>query len=142
MDLEQRELTNIDIVKLYNQTYEEMRTKISDINQKNKRAMKVTLVLKLTVAIISIGAISSWLKSHGHKEIWAGILILGEIADVLLDNLPYFQQQITLPKMKIKLEHIELDVQKDLIKFERGEIDSTEAIRRYFMHRDRWTKSN
>lgn len=108
---------------------------------KAQKAMRVTLWLKLLVTMSSIYSISAWLKDHHHANIWALILVVSEVAGVLLDTLPYFQQRMELPKMKLILEHIYFDIIKDFSKFERGELEEKEALRRYWEHRKNWIKS-
>jgi len=68
--------------------------------------------LKVIVAFASISAIGAWLRANGNAEIWALILIFAQIADMLFDTLPYFQQRISLPQQQLKLEHIEIDFKK------------------------------
>lgn len=41
--------------------------------------------------------------------------------------MPYFQQRIQLPLIKLKLIHIELDMENDLRLYERGKIDEDET---------------
>ena len=135
------DITNIDIIKMYTETDDEMKALIHETDKKAKRALRITVWLKIIVSLVSVSAIASWLKYHGHKEIWALLLILSELADMLLDNLPYFNQRIHLPQMKIKLEHIEIELKSDLLQFERGIIDEDEAVRRYFANRKAWLKA-
>lgn len=130
----------VDTLKMYQETWDEMKKLIEETKTKAQKAMRVTLWLKIIVSIASISAIASWLKDHGHKEIWALILIFSEIANMLLDNLPYFQQRINLPQMKLKMEHIEIELKSDMLQFERGDINEEEALRRYFSHRKAWLK--
>lgn len=99
------------------------------------------LWLKVIVAFASISAIGAWLRANGNAEIWALIQIFAQIADMLFDTLPYFQQRITLPQQKLKLEHIEIDFKKDLLQFELGLLTEEEAFRRYFEHRISWIKA-
>lgn len=99
------------------------------------------LWLKVIVAFASISAIGAWLRANGNAEIWALIQIFAQIADMLFDTLPYFQQRITLPQQQLKLEHIEIDFKKDLLQFELGLLTEEEAIRRYFEHRISWIKA-
>ena len=132
---------NPDIVKLYAMTIEEFNTKIQQNKQKSQKAMRITLILKLLLTLSSIFSIASWLKSHNHDNIWALILVISEVSGVLLDTLPYFQQRIELPKVKIKLEHIYFDMIRDFNKFQRGELDEREAQRRYWSHRRSWIQS-
>ena len=135
------DITNLDIIKMYTETDEEMKALIHETDKKAKKALRITVWLKIIVSLVSVSAIASWLKYHGHKEIWALLLIFSELADMLLDNLPYFNQRINLPQMKIKLEHIEIELKSDLLQFERGIIDEDEAIRRYFANRKAWLKA-
>ena len=133
--------SNIDLIKMYTETWDEFKKEIEQTKQKLQRAMRVTMILKVIVAFASITAIGAWLKDHGHKEIWAMILIFSEIADMLFDTLPYFQQRITLPPQITKLDHIEVDLKQDLLLFETSQIDKEEALRRYFSHRRTWIKT-
>lgn len=138
MDLNDEKM---NILKMYQGTLDEMNMHIDQTKTKAQRAMRITLTLKLIVTLSSIYSISAWLKDHHHANIWALILVISEVAGVLLDTLPYFQQRIELPKMKILLEHIELDLKIDMLHFERGEVDDAEALRRYFSHRKTWAKA-
>lgn len=131
---------NANILKEYKEFWDDAQAKIKQVETKAQRAMRITLWLKVIVAFASVYSIGSWLQKHGNGEIWALILIFAEIADMLFDTLPYFNQRIELPKMKLKLEHIELNVKRDMFKFERGEISEEEALRRYFEHRGAWLK--
>ena len=132
---------NPDITKMYSMSIEEFNSKIKETHQKAQKAMRITLWLKLLLTMSSIYSISAWLKSHHHANIWALVLIVSEVSGVLLDTLPYFQQRMELPKMKLKLEHIYFDIIRDFVKFERGELKEDEAIRRYWDHRKNWVKS-
>ena len=132
---------NPDIVKLYAMTIEEFNTKIMQNKQKTQKAMRITLMLKLLLTLSSIFSIAQWLKSHHHGNVWALILVISEVAGVLLDTLPYFQQRIELPKTKLKLEHIYFDMIRDFTKFQRFEIDEREAQRRYWTHRRAWVNA-
>ena len=103
--------------------------------------MRITLWLKLLLTISSIYSVSAWLKDHHHANIWALILIISEVAGVLLDTLPYFQQRIELPKLKLALAHVYYDMAEDFYKFERGELNENEALRRLLSHRRTWLKT-
>lgn len=129
-----------EITKMYEGTWTDMNALIHQTELKAQKAMRVTLWLKVIVAFASIYSIGAWLRKHGEGEVWALILIFGEIADMLFDTLPYFQQRVTLPQMKLKMEHIFLELESDRIQFDRGEISEDEAIRRYFSHRKAWLK--
>lgn len=129
-----------DIIKEYKEFWDDMRQLIDQTQKKAQKAMRITLWLKVIVAFASIYSIGSWLRKHGSGEVWALILIFAEVADMLFDTLPYFQQRVELPKMKLKLEHVEIELKRDMFKFERGEIDEEEALRRYFSHRKAWLK--
>lgn len=133
--------TNADIAKMYCMSIEEFNTKIQDTKAKAQKAMRVTLWLKLIVTLSSIYSIAEWLKSHDHANTWALILVVSEVAGVLLDTLPYFQQRIELPKMKLNLEAIYFDLIRDFVKFERCELTEDEAIRRYWDHRRKWVSA-
>ena len=135
------DITNIDIIKMYTETDDEVKALIHQTDKKAKKALRITVWLKIIVSLVFVSAIASWLKYHGHKEIWAFLLIFSQLADMLLDNLPYFNQRINLPQMKIKLEHIEIELKSDLLQFERGIIDEDEAVRRYFANRKAWLKA-
>ncbi|WP_409369161.1 hypothetical protein [Lysinibacillus sp. 38-6] len=139
--MSEKMLTNIDIIKMYQETWDEMKKLIEEVKTKSKRAMRITLWLKVIVAFASISAIGAWLRANGNGQIWALILIFAQIADMLFDTLPYFQQRITLPQQQLKLEHIEIDLKKDLLQFEMGLITAEEAFRRYFEHRKSWVKA-
>lgn len=132
---------NMDIVKMYAMSIEEFNKKIQETKDKAQKAMRVTLWLKLLITLSSIYSISSWLHNHHHANIWALVLIISEVAGVLLDTLPYFQQRIELPKMKLTLEHIYFEFMGDSIKYQRQEIDEREAIRRYWSHRKAWAEA-
>lgn len=132
---------NMDIVKMYSMSIEEFNKKIQEIKDKAQTAMRVTLWLKLLVTLSSIYSISAWLHNHHHANIWALILVISEVAGVLLDTLPYFQQRMELPKLKLSLEHIYFEFIVDSIAYQRGEISEKEAIRRYWSHRKAWVKA-
>ena len=117
------EATRADIIKEYKEFWDKTMQFIGQTEKKAQKAMRITLWLKVIVAFASVYSIGSWLRGHGHGEVWALILIFAEIADMLFDTLPYFQQRVELPKMKLKLEHIEVELKNDMFKFERGEID-------------------
>lgn len=141
MNVTSQEATRADIIKEYKEFWDNTVALITQTKKKAQRAMRITLWLKLIVAFASVYAIGSWLQKHGRGEIWALVLIFAELADMLFDTLPYFQQRITLPQMLLKLEHIELDLKEDMFAFERGEMTEDEALRRYFGHRKTWLKS-
>jgi len=132
---------NPDVVKMYATSIEEFNVKISQIKSKAQKAMRVTLWLKLLVTMSSIYSISAWLKDHHHANTWALILVVSEVSGVLLDTLPYFQQRIELPKLKLGLSHIYFDIITDFVMYERGELTDDEAIRRYWTHRKNWIKA-
>lgn len=134
------ESNKADILKEYKEFWDDARTKIKQVETKAQRAMRITLWLKVIVAFASVYSIGAWLQKHGNGELWALILIFAEIADMLFDTLPYFNQRIQLPQMKLKLEYIELDLKRDMFSFERGEITEDEALRRYFENRAAWLK--
>lgn len=138
---EYEEFANSDIVKMYSTSMEQFNTKLNDIKAKAQKAMRITLWLKLFLTLSSIYSISAWLKDHHHANIWALILVISEVSGVLLDTLPYFQQRIELPKLKLNLEHVYFEMVQDYWHFERGEIDENEAIRRYWSHRKAWVKA-
>ena len=129
-----------DIVKMYQSTLTEFNELIHQTELKAQRAMRITTWLKVIVAFASIYSIGSWLRKHGSGELWALILIFAEVADMLFDTLPYFQQRIELPQMKLKLEHILIEFASDLTQLERDTIDENEALRRYYNHRKSWLK--
>lgn len=129
-----------DIIKMYQSTLTEFNELIHQTELKAQRAMRITTWLKVIVAFASIYSIGSWLRKHGSGELWALILIFAEVADMLFDTLPYFQQRIELPQMKLKLEHILIEFASDLTQLERGKIDEDEALRRYYSHRKGWLK--
>ena len=129
-----------DIVKMYQSTLTEFNELIHQTELKAQRAMRITTWLKVIVAFASIYSIGSWLRKHGSGELWALILIFAEVADMLFDTLPYFQQRIELPQMKLKLEHILIEFASDLTQLERDTIDENEALWRYYNHRKSWLK--
>lgn len=134
------EASKADILKEYKEFWDDAIIKIKQVETKAQKAMRITLWLKVIVAFASIYSIGAWLRKHGSGELWALILIFAEVADMLFDTLPYFNQRIELPQMKLKLEHIEIELKRDMFKFERGDIDEEEALRRYFAHRKAWLK--
>lgn len=129
-----------DIVKMFQSTLTEMNELIHQTELKAQKAMRITLWLKVIVAFASVYSIGSWLQEHGSGEVWALILIFAEVADMLFDTLPYFQQRVELPQMKLKLEHIMIEFASDLTQLERGTIEEDEALRRYYNHRKGWLK--
>lgn len=133
--------SNSDIVRLYASSLEEFNAKMDDIKTKAQKAMRITLWLKVLVTLASIYSISSWLHDHHHSNVWALILVISEVSGVLLDTLPYFQQRIELPKLKLGLSHIYYDLSADFYKFQRGELSENEALRRLFAHRKAWLKA-
>lgn len=132
---------NPDVVKLYATSIEEFNVKIDQIKSKAQKAMRVTLWLKLLVTMSSIYSISQWLHDHHRANTWALILVISEVSGVLLDTLPYFQQRIELPKLKLGLSHIYFELIGDFVMYERGEMTDDEAIRRYWVHRKNWIKT-
>lgn len=141
MSVTNDEATRADVLKEYKEFWDNTIALIGQTKRKAQKAMRITLWLKVIVAFASVYAIGAWLQKHGHGEIWALVLIFAEIADMLFDTLPYFQQRIILPKMQLKLEHIELDLKADMFRLECGEIGIEEAMRRYFEHRKTWIKA-
>ena len=129
-----------DIIKMYQSTLTEMNELIHQTELKAQKAMRITTWLKVIVAFASIYSIGSWLQKHGNGEVWALILIFAEVADMLFDTLPYFQQRVELPQMKLKLEYIMIEFASDLTQLERGTIEEDEALRRYYNHRKGWLK--
>lgn len=129
-----------DIIKMYQSTLTEMNALVHQTELKAQKAMRITLWLKVIVAFASVYSIGSWLQKHGNGEIWALILIFSEVADMLFDTLPYFQQRVELPQMKLKLEHIMVEFASDLTQLERSTIEENEALRRYYNHRKSWLK--
>lgn len=132
---------NPDVVKLYATSIEEFNVKIDQIKSKAQKAMRITLWLKLLVTMSSIYSISQWLQDHHKANTWALILVISEVSGVLLDTLPYFQQRIELPKLKLGLSHIYFELIQDFVMYERGEISDDDAIRRYWVHRKNWIKT-
>lgn len=132
---------NPDVVKLYSMSAEEFNAKLDQIKNKAQTAMRVTLWLKLLVTMSSIYSISQWLHDHNKANTWALILVISEVSGVLLDTLPYFQQRIELPKLKLGLSHIYFELIQDFVMYERGEMTDDEAIRRYWVHRKNWVKT-
>lgn len=134
-------MSNPDVMRLYASTMEEFRTKIRDLESKALKAMRITLMLKVLITLSSIYSISAWLEDHHRANTWALILVISEVAGVLLDTLPYFQQRIEIPKMKVKLEHIYFELVENFSDFERGKLSEDEALRRYFANRKAWIKT-
>ncbi|MCQ2308071.1 MAG: hypothetical protein MJ000_11010 [Bacteroidales bacterium] len=132
---------NPDIIKMFAMAISEFKEMINKNKQKTQKAMRITLILKLITTLASIYSISAWLEDHDKANWWALILVLSEIAGVLLDTLPFFQQRIELPKVKLKLEHIYFDMIEDFNMFQRAEIDEKEALRRYWSHRRSWVQA-
>lgn len=130
----------VEISKMYKETLTEMNGLIHQTELKAQKAMRITLWLKVIVAFASVYSIGAWLRKHGNGEVWALILIFGEIADMLFDTLPYFQQRVELPQMKLKMEHILIELESDGTQFDRGDILEDEALRRYYSHRKAWLK--
>lgn len=125
----------------YKMLISEYDAEIKQVEKKAKRAMRFVLFMKIMLSIATVAAVGAWLRNHGAKEVWAFIIVLAELADAMMDTLPYAEQRVKLPQMKIKLVDILLEVQRDLIRFERGELDDAEAIDRYYNHRNAWVKS-
>lgn len=114
---------------------------IKQVEKKAQRAMRVILWLKILLAVAGVGAVGAWLRNHHARELWAVIILGSKIADEMLDTLPYAQQRVKLPQLKLKLVDIYLEMQRDLMVFEKGQITEDEAIDRYYNHRNTWIKS-
>lgn len=125
----------------YIQELTRMELEIKEVEAKAQRAMRVTLWLKIIMAIATVSAVGAWLQNHQVKELWAVIILGAKIADVMFDTLPYMQQRITLPQLKIKLVDIMLEMHHDLDRLNAGRITDTEATNSYYAHLNAWTKS-
>lgn len=125
----------------YKLTLEQYMQEIQQVETKAKRAMRITLWLKIILSIATVSAVGAWLKGHGAKEVWAFIIVLAELADAMMNTLPYSEQRTKLPQMKIKLTDIYIEMEHDLTRLETGQITETDALEKYFAHRDTWGKA-
>lgn len=125
----------------YKLTLEQYMQEIQQVETKAKRAMRITLWLKIILSIATVSAVGAWLKGHGAKEVWAFIIVLAELADAMMNTLPYAEQRTKLPQMKIKLTDIYVEMEHDLTRLETGQITETDALEKYFAHRDTWGKA-
>ena len=135
-------MNNFDkIINRYGTTLEEYAAEIKQTEKKAKRAMRVVLWMKIILSIATVTAVGGWLKNHQAKELWAFIIVLAELSDAMIDTLPYADQRVKLPQLKLKLVDIYIEMQHDMIRFERGDIGEIEALDRYYNHRNTWVKS-
>lgn len=125
----------------YRLTLEQYMQEIQQVETKARRAMRITLWLKIILSIATVSAVGAWLKGHGAKEVWAFIIVLAELADAMMNTLPYAEQRTKLPQMKIKLTDIYVEMEHDLTRLETGQITETDALEKYFAHRDTWGKA-
>lgn len=130
-----------EIIEKYNQELTTMDQEIKQTEQKAQRAMRVILWLKILLAVASVGAVGAWLKNHDAKEIWAVIILGSKIADEMLDTLPYAQQRVKLPQLKLKLVDIYLEMEQDLARLKRGDITEEQGLQKFYDHRNTWVKS-
>lgn len=133
--------TKADLITQYKMTISEYMSEIKQVEKKAQRAMRTVLLLKIVLSVATVAAVGAWLRNHGAREIWAFIIVLAELADAMMDTLPYAEQRVKLPQMKIKLVDILLEVQRDLLRLENGEITEFEAADKYYNHRNAWIKS-
>lgn len=125
----------------YQNVLREFDQEIKQVEQKAQRAMRVTLWIKIILSFASISAVGAWLKNHRMAETWALIIVLAEIADAMMDTLPYLQQRIQLPQLKIKLVDIMLEVERDYMLLCNDELTDKVALQRLYAHRNTWIKS-
>lgn len=130
-----------DLITQYKMTISEYTGEIKMVEQKAKKAMRTTLWFKIILSVATVTAVGSWLRNHGAKEMWAFIIVLAELADAMMNTLPYAEQRVKLPQMKIKLADILLEMQRDLLRLESGDITEYEAADKYYNHRNAWGKS-
>lgn len=96
----------------YRLTLAQYMEEIKKVETKAKRAMRITLWLKIILSIATVSAVGAWLKGHGAKEVWAFIIVLAELADAMMNTLPYAEQRTKLPQMKIKLTDIYVEMER------------------------------
>lgn len=125
----------------YRVTLAQYEAEIKKLEQKAKRAMRVTLWFKIILSVATVTAVGSWLRGHGAKEVWAFIIVLAELADAMMNTLPYADQRTKIPQMKIKLADVYVEMEHDLMRLETGQITEVEALGKYFGHRNAWGKA-
>lgn len=125
----------------YRVTLAQYEAEIKKLEQKAKRAMRVTLWFKIILSVATVTAVGSWLRGHGAKEVWAFIIVLAELADAMMNTLPYADQRVKIPQMKIKLADVYVEMEHDLMRLETGQITEVEALGKYFDHRNAWGKA-
>lgn len=125
----------------YRVTLAQYEAEIKKLEQKAKRAMRVTLWFKIILSVATVTAVGSWLRGHGAKEIWAFIIVLAELADAMMNTLPYADQRVKIPQMKIKLADVYVEMEHDLMRLETGQMTEVEALGKYFDHRNAWGKA-
>ena len=125
----------------YRLTLAQYMQEIKQVETKAKRAMRITLWLKIILSIATVSAVGAWLKGHGAKEVWAFIIVLAELADAMMNTLPYAEQRTKLLAMKIKLTDVYIEMEHDLTRLENGLITEDAALEKYFAHRDAWGKA-
>lgn len=125
----------------YELTLAEYKQAITQVETKARRAMRITLWLKIILSIATVSAVGAWLKGHGAKEVWAFIIVLAELADAMMDTLPYAEQRRNLPQTKTKLNDIFIEMEQDMMRLETGQITENDALEKYFAHRDAWGKA-
>lgn len=130
-----------DLITQYKMTIKEFMAEIKQVEKKAKRAMRTTLWFKIILSVATVAAVGSWLRNHGAKEIWAFIIVLAELADAMMNTLPYAEQRVKLPQTKLKLVDILLELQHDLLRLESEEITVFEAADKYYNHLNTWGKS-
>ena len=130
-----------NINQKYIDTIKEFQKEVDNVDKKSQKAMRITLWLNIIIAVAGIGAVGAWLSDKGVKELWAMIIIFSKVADVMIDTLPFSEQRIKLPQLKLKLVDIVMEMERDQLSFERGNITEDEAINKFYDHRNAWIKS-
>lgn len=130
-----------DIASQYRLKLDEFDREIKRVENKAKKAMRFVLWMKVILSIATVAAVGSWLRGHGAKEVWAFIIVLAELADAMMDTLPYAEQRVKLPQMKLKLVDIYFEVERDLVRYQRKELTDEQAIDRYYNHINTWAKT-
>ena len=125
----------------YRVTLSQYEAEIKQLEKKTKRAIRITLWFKIILSVATVAAVGSWLRGHGAKEVWAFIIVLAELADAMMNTLPYAEQRKNLPQMKIKVADIYVEMEHDLMRLETGQITEVEALEKYFNHRNAWGKA-
>lgn len=125
----------------YRVTLAQYEAEIKELEKKAKRAMRITLWFKITMSVATVTAVGAWLRNHGAKETWAFIIVLAELADAMMNTLPYSDQRTRIPQMKIKLADVYVEMEHDLMRLETGQMTEVEALGKYFDHRNAWGKA-